>query len=83
MNDPIKQQYVTGKNYDLGQGEIGRIISLTLLNKLIPLGNFGGCGRLKGLFVLLLSHWSGRFVFPCIIPFEHQLHRLYLRLKAK
>jgi hypothetical protein len=77
----MKQQYVTGKNFDLGRGESRRILSLILLNKIIPLGNLGGGVRLKGLLVLLVSHWAGRFIFPCIVPFEHKLHRLYNRLK--
>ena len=79
----MKQYYVTGKNYDLGEGEIGRIFSMTLRNKVIPLGNFGGGARLKGLLVLLLSHLIGRIVFPCIIPFEHHLTRLYRLLKRQ
>lgn len=79
----MKKQYVTGRNYDLGEGEIGRIISMTLRNKIIPIGNLGGGPRLKGLLVLLLSHSLGRIIFPRIIPFEHKLHRLYLLLKRK
>ena len=77
----MKKQYVTGKNYDLGNGEIGRILALTLRAKIIPLGNLGGGARLKGLLVLLLSHSLGRIIFPRIIPFEEKLHRLYLLLK--
>ena len=77
----MKKQYVTGKNYDLGNGEIGRILALTLRAKIIPLGNLGGGARLKGLLVLLLSHSLGRVIFPRIIPFEEKLHRLYLLLK--
>ena len=77
----MKKQYVTGKNYDLGQGEIGRIIAMSLRNKIIPLGNLGGGARLKGLLILLLSHLFGRIIFPRIIPFEQKLHRLYLLLK--
>ncbi|XCN74704.1 MAG: hypothetical protein Q3M24_08175 [Candidatus Electrothrix aestuarii] len=77
----MKKQYITGKNYDLGDGEIGRILALTLRAKIIPLGNLGGGARLKGLLVLLLSHTFGRIIFPRIIPFEHKLHRLYLTLK--
>jgi hypothetical protein len=73
----MKKQYVTGKNYDLGEGEIGRVITLILRDKLIPQGNLSGGARLKGLLVLLLSHSFGRLIFPRIIPFEHKLHRLY------
>lgn len=79
----MKKQYITGKNYDLGQGEIGRMLAMTLRAKVIPLGNLGGGARLKGLLVLLLSHALGRIIFPRIIPFEQKLHRLYLLLKRK
>ncbi|WP_446010075.1 hypothetical protein [Candidatus Electrothrix sp.] len=74
----MKKQYVTGKNYDLGEGEIGRVISLILRDKFIPMGNLNGGSRLKGLLVLFLSHAFGRHIFPRIIPWEHKLHRLYL-----
>ena len=77
----MKKQYVTGKNYDLGEGEIGRMLAVTLRAKIIPLGNLGGGARLKGMLVLLFSHALGGIIFPRIIPFEHKLHRLYLLLK--
>ncbi|RWX51160.1 hypothetical protein VU01_11974 [Candidatus Electrothrix marina] len=79
----MKKQYVTGKNYDLGDGEAGRILAMTLRNKIIPLGNLGGGTRLKGLLILLFSHSLGRIIFPRIIPFEHKINRLYLLLKRK
>ena len=79
----MKQHYVTGKNYDLGDGEIGRIAVMTLRSIVIPLGDLGGGIRLKGLVILLLSHYLGRIVFPCLIPFENYLHRIYRKLKAK
>ena len=77
----MKKQYVTGKNYDIGEGETGRMLTMSLRNKIIPLGNLSGGPRLKGLLILLLSHSLGRMIFPRIIPFEHKLHRLYLLLK--
>ncbi len=77
----MKQQYVTGKNYDLGDGEVGRMLTLILRAKIMPLGNFSGGAHLKGLLILLLSHLFGRIIFPRIIPFEQKLHRLYLLLK--
>ena len=81
MKAAMKKQYITGKNYDLGDGEIGRMLSLTLRSRIIPLGNLGDGARLKGLLVLLLSHTLGRILFPRIIPFEHKLHSLYLLIK--
>ena len=77
----MKKQYVTGKNYDMGDGEAGRMLALILRAKIVPLGNFNNGARLKGLLVLLLSHLFGRIIFPHIIPFEQKLHRLYLLLK--
>jgi len=77
----MKKEYITGKNYDLGEGEIGRIIPLILRHNIIPIGNLNNGAQLKGLLVLLLSHTFGRFIFPRIIPFEHKLHRVYLLLK--
>ncbi|MCW5201465.1 hypothetical protein VU12_00810 [Desulfobulbus sp. US4] len=79
----MKKQYVTGKNYDLGEGEIGRILAMTLRNKIMPMGDLSGGPGLKGLLILLLSHSLGRMIFPRIIPFEQKLHRLYLLLKRK
>ncbi|MCI5147413.1 MAG: hypothetical protein D3923_18250 [Candidatus Electrothrix sp. AR3] len=76
-----KEYRITGPDYDLGRGEIRRILWMTLYNKCIPLGNFGGGARLRGLLVLLLSHTLGRVIFPWITPFEHHLHRLYLRIR--
>lgn len=77
----MKKEYITSKNYDIASGEIGRILVLTLYAKCIPLGNLGGGPRVRGLFVLLLSHSLGRFLFPCLIPFEQQIHRFYQRLR--
>lgn len=77
------REYITGKNYDLGNGEIGRIFRMTLYNKFIPLGNLGGGARLKGLLILWVSHVGGRIIFPCITPFEHYLHRLYQYIKRR
>ncbi|RWX45346.1 hypothetical protein H206_00988 [Candidatus Electrothrix aarhusensis] len=77
----MKKQYVTGKSYDLGEDEVGRMLAMSLRNKIIPLGNLSGGARLKGLLILLLSHLFGRIIFPRIIPFEQKLHRLYLLLK--
>jgi hypothetical protein len=79
----MKQYYVTGNNYDLGEGEIGRIIHTLLCNKLIPLGNLSYGADKKGQLVLLLSHQLGRFIFPLLVPFEDKLHQLYQRLRKR
>ncbi len=77
----MKEQRITGNNYDLGGGEIGRIIRTLLCAKILPPGNLGGGARLRGLLVLLLSHWLGGLIFPLLVRFEEQLHRLYRRIK--
>ena len=79
----MQEEFITGKNYDLGGGEIGRIVRTLLCNKLIPLGNLGGGARLRGLLVLLLSHRLGGIIFPLLVPFEDKLHRLRLRLRRR
>ncbi|MGR0480514.1 MAG: hypothetical protein ACTFAL_03690 [Candidatus Electronema sp. V4] len=79
----MQEEFITGKNYDLGAGEIGRIVRTLLCGKLIPLGNLGGGAGLRGLLVLLLSHWLGGIIFPLLVPFEDKLHRLRLRLKKQ
>ena len=79
----MQEEFITGKNYDLGGGEIGRIVRTLLCGKLIPLGNLGGGARLRGLLVLLLSHRLGGIIFPLLVPFEDKLHRLRLRLRRR
>ncbi|WP_417909718.1 hypothetical protein [Candidatus Electronema sp. PJ] len=79
----MKEQYVTGPNYDLGEGEIGRIVHTLLCNKVIPLGNLGFGATLKGQLVLLLSHSLGGLLFPLLVPFEDKLHQLYQRIRKR
>jgi hypothetical protein len=79
----MKQHYVTSTNYDLGEGEIGRIIRTVLCSKVFPLGNLGYGADKKGMLVLLLSHKLGGFIFPLLVPFEDTLHRLYQRIRKR
>lgn len=79
----MKEQYVTGKDYDLGEGEILRLIRTLLCNKVIPLGNLGYGARIRGQLVLLLSHKVGRFIFPLLVRFEDKLHQLYQCLRKR
>lgn len=79
----MKEQLVTGRNYDLGAGEIGRIIRTLLCSKLIPMGNLGGGARLRGLLVLLVSHRLGALIFPLLAPHEDKLHQLYQRVRQR
>ncbi len=79
----MNKLHVTGKNFDLNRGEIGRIIRVLLCGKIMPLGNLGGGARLRGLLVLLLSHAFGSIIFPLLVPFEDTLHRLHQRLRKQ
>ena len=79
----MNKLHITGKNFDLGEGEIRRIIRVLLCSKIIPLGNLGGGARLRGLLVLLLSHSFGGIIFPLLVPFEDKLHHLYQRLRKQ
>lgn len=79
MND----RYVTGTNYDLGEGEMGRILRTILCSTIIPLGNLGCGARLRGMLVLLLSHSLGGILFPLLVRFEDRLHQLYQRLRKQ
>lgn len=79
----MKKHYITGKNYDLGEGEIRRIIRTILCGKIIPLGNLGYGADKKGMLVLLLSHSLGGIIFPLLVPFEDKLHSLYQRIRKR
>jgi hypothetical protein len=79
----MNKRHITGKNFDLGEGEIGRIIRVLLCGKIMPLGNLGGGARLRGLIVLLFSHAFGGIIFPLLVPFEDKLHQLYQRLRKQ
>ncbi|MCW5200922.1 hypothetical protein VU07_03845 [Desulfobulbus sp. F4] len=79
----MKEHYITGKNYDLGDGEIGRIIRTLLCSKIIPLGSLGHGARLRGLLLLLLSHFLGGFLFSLLVQHEDRLHCLYQRLRKR
>jgi hypothetical protein len=78
----MNKRTVTGSSFDLGQGEIGRIIRTLLCAKIIPLGNLGGA-RLRGLLVLLLSHKLGGIIFPLLVRYEDELHRFYQRVRRR
>jgi hypothetical protein len=77
LKKKMVKEYITKKNYDLGRGEIVRIVRTLLCGKIMPIGNLGSNTRLRGLFILLFVHAFGRIIFPMLVPFEDKLHRLY------
>jgi hypothetical protein len=79
----MNEQRVTSNQYDLGKGEIVRILRIVLCSKIIPLGNLGHGTTLRGLFVLLISHTFGGVLFPLLVRHEDRLHRLYQRLRRQ
>ncbi len=74
-------RYVASRHFDVGDGEIGRILRFTLLNKLVPMGYFAGAASLKIVCILFFLHRFGRPVFRLIMPQEARLTRIYSRLR--
>ena len=74
---------ITHETYDLGRGEIGRILRIYLIQRALPMGYLGGFTRLRQLLILMVTHHFGRWVFRLIIPYEAQLTRIYKRLKDR
>lgn len=79
----MKEVRVTGKQFDLGRGEIGRITRISTLNKLLPMGNLGGGPGIRCLVVLTVLHRVGRPLFRLMIPHEDRLTALYKRIKRE
>lgn len=69
--------------FDIATGEIGRIARTYLLQRWLPLGNLGGMTRWRELVILIIMHRWGRLLFRVLIPHEHRLTRLYLRLRRR
>ncbi|WP_205243596.1 hypothetical protein [Desulfobulbus alkaliphilus] len=69
--------------FDVATGEIGRIARTYLRQRWLPLGNLGGMTRLRELFILIVMHRCGGPLFRLLIPYEHRLTRLYLRLRHR
>lgn len=69
------------RNFDLGGFECLRVARLLMLNRIIPIGNFGGGGGVRCLVVLAILHLLGRPIFRLLIHYEHRLHSLYMFMK--
>jgi len=70
-------------HFDLAGMSIFRLARLSLLGKFLSFGGMrGGPGRLP-LFVLMLSHSAGNWLFPFAVRHEERLHRLYNKLRRR
>jgi hypothetical protein len=79
----MKKQRVTGTDYDLGDGELCRILRIAALNKVVPMGNLGGGPGLRCLVILCIVHRFGNLLFRMIMPQEERLTRIYTRLRGR
>jgi len=75
-------QKVTDQRLEAGRGDILRQARLALLDRFIPLGNFGGGPGWRCLAVMTVLHYVGRPLFVVLIRYESQLTGLYRRLKG-
>ena len=75
-------QKVTDQRLEAGRGDILRQGRLALLDRCIPLGNFGGGPGRRCLIVMTVLHYAGRPLFVVVTRYERQLTRLYRWLKG-
>ena len=73
---------VTHRRLEAGRGDILRQARLALLDRFIPLGNFGGGPGWRCLAVMTVLHYLGRPLFIILIRYERQLTGMYRRLKS-
>ena len=73
----MRKVRVTDSHLDLSRGELGRIVRLVILNKVLPLGNLGGGPGWRCVLVLAIVHRFGRPLFRLLVPHEERLTRLY------
>ena len=79
----MKKDLVTDSHFDIGRGEISRIGRLSLINKVIPLGNLGGVPGYRCLFILFVVHRFGDPLFRILMWQEELLTRIYTRLRRQ
>ncbi|MGB5231352.1 MAG: hypothetical protein WBN83_07520 [Desulfoprunum sp.] len=72
---------VMSRRFDLAGFDCLRVTRLLMLNRIIPIGNFGGGGGVRCLVVLAVLHLLGRPLFTILIRYEQRLHSLYMFLK--
>lgn len=60
-----------------------RVVRINVLNKLVPLGNYRFGVGLRPALVLLVLHYFSRPLFYLLVRYEHQLHRMYQKLRKE
>lgn len=63
--------------HDIAGNSFLRTTRLNLLNKILPLGNYGSGVGLRPALILLVLHYVSRPIFTLLIRYEPQFHRLY------
>ncbi len=76
------EEKITSRCFDIGRGEIGRIIGIYCLSRALPLGNLAGFTHLRQLMILLVTHRLGGPIFRLLISHEERLTRLYRRVRG-
>ncbi len=79
----MRKRPITSKQFDLPGREIGRVIRLSILNRVLPLGNLQGGPGWRCLLVLGVLHGVGRPFFRLLVRYENQLTSVYRRLRRR
>lgn len=75
---------VLKKNYDLQGLEISRLAKITLIGKILPLGNLAGGPGTRDIIILSLLHYFGYPVYLFLARFGHRvkiLRKISARLR--
>jgi hypothetical protein len=75
---------ILNKNYDLQGLEISRIAKMTMIGKLLPLGNLRGGPEIRHLLILNLLHHYGYFMYLFLARYGQHLavlRRIAARLR--
>lgn len=67
---------VLKKNYDLQGLEISRIIKMTLLSKIVPVGNISTGPGARFLIILSVLHHCGYPIYLLLARFGHRINKL-------
>ncbi len=71
---------VFNKRFDIRGNELSRLFKLSVLSRLIPIGNIGGGAGFRCLFVMSLLHYLGRPAFYVLTRYERYFHYLFRQL---
>ena len=66
------------RSFDIEGNQISRVCRLSLLAKILPVGNLRGGPGIRCLLTLLVVHLFGETIFSLAIRQEARLHRIYL-----